>query len=141
MTDIEDRTHQPGMEEMISYAGIPLFSELCAAMEREYQPQHRIEYSGEKGFSGWNLKFRKAGRTLCTVYPRRGHFLMLLVIGPKEKARAEALLPAFSASFRARYSGAREFMGQRWMMLDFDAPSEEYEDALRVVRLRREGSR
>ncbi len=141
MTDIEDRTHQPDMEEMISYVGIPLFSELCAAMERDYQPQRRIEYSGEKGFSGWNLKFKKSGRTLCTVYPRRGHFLMLLVIGPKEKEYVEALLPTFTAAFRDRYSGTREFMGQRWMMLDFDAPCGEYEDALRVVRIRRESGR
>ena len=58
MTDIEDRTHQADMEEMISYVGIPLFNELCAAMERDYQPQRRIEYSGEKGFSGWNLKVK-----------------------------------------------------------------------------------
>jgi len=141
MTDMEDRTYQPDMEEMISYVGIPLFRELCAAMERDYRPLCRIEYSGEKGFSGWNLKFKKAGRTLCTVYPRRGHFFLLLVVGPREKERAEALLPMFSSAFRARCNGTREFMGQRWMMLDFDAPCGEYEDALRIVRIRRESSR
>jgi hypothetical protein len=141
MIDIEDKLYQPSVEELIAFVNKPLFGELCETMEREYEPRCHIEYSGEKGYSGWNLKFKKAGRTLCTVYPRPGCFRMLLVVGPKEKERVETLLPTFSAAFRERWNGTRELMGQRWMMLDFDEPSEEYGDALRIIRIRRESKR
>ena len=139
MTDIQGRTNRPDREEMTSCVGIPLFRAFCAAMERDYQPLCRIEYSGEKAFSGWNLKFRKADA--LHRLPRRGHFLLLPVVGPREKERAEALLPTLPEDFRERCRGTREFMGQRWMVLDFRAPCGEYEGALRVIRIRRESKR
>nr|WP_305115698.1 DUF3788 family protein [uncultured Acetatifactor sp.] len=32
---------------------------------------------------------KKAGRTLCTIYPREGYFTVMVVIGTREKDAAE----------------------------------------------------
>ena len=137
MTDIEDKTRQPSVEELCQYVGNPLFDELCAEMEREYAAVKSVEYSGDKILLGWNLKFKKAGRTLCTVYPRKGHFPMLLIVGRKEKERTEALLPSLSEEFQSIYSATQEGMGQRWLLLEFSTRTQLYDDALKIIRLRR----
>ena len=84
MRGLEDKNRKPDIDELSRFVQNPLFDELCRYMDSEYQAIRCIEYSGDKVLLGWNLKFKKAGRTLCTVYPRPGHFPMLLIVGRKE---------------------------------------------------------
>ena len=139
MIDVENKAYPPTLAELDAYVSNPLFGDLCRRMEDEHQALCKIEYSGDKVLLGWNVKFKKAGRTLCTVYPRRGHFPMLLVVGQREKPAVEALLPRLSSEFQALYHATQEGMGQRWLLLDFAAPSPLYDDALTVIRIRRRG--
>ena len=138
MRGLEDKNRKPDIDELSRFVQNPLFDELCRYMDSEYQAIRCIEYSGDKVLLGWNLKFKKAGRTLCTVYPRPGHFPMLLIVGRKEKERVEALLPSLSEKFQQIYRETKEGMGQRWMLLNFDARTPAFEDAMKVVRIRRE---
>ena len=50
----------------------------------------------------------------------------------------EALLPSLSEKFQQIYRETKEGMGQRWMLLNFDARTPAFEDAMKVVRIRRE---
>ena len=138
MLDIEDRSYMPDMAELAAYVGNPRFDELCRRMADGYKALHTIEYSGDKVLLGWNVKFSKAGRTLCRAYPRRGHFPMLLVVGRKETDRVEALLPSFSHAFQSIYNGTQEGMGQRWLLLDVGEDDALLDDACEIVRIRRE---
>lgn len=87
---------------------------------------------------GWNLKFRKGGRSLCTVYPRKGYFTVLVVVGRREKERAEALLPQLSEGLRAVYERSYEGNGQRWMMIDLSREDEDFRGVQALIQLRRE---
>ena len=136
---IRDKTRQPSAAEIGEYINTPLFDELCRYMEDEYQALRKIEYSGDQVLLGWNMKFKKAGKTLCTVYPARGRFSMLLVVGPKEKPWVEERLPTFSDGFQRIYRETKEGMGQRWLLLPLETPSALYDDALRVICIRRRG--
>ena len=41
----------------------------------------------DKGiWKGWNVKYKKSGKALCTLYPKQGYFQALVVIGAKESA-------------------------------------------------------
>lgn len=126
------------MSEMHQLVDLPLFKQLNRHMEEAYQALSSIDYSGDKLLLGWNIRYHKVGRTLCRVYPRARHFHMLLVVGPKEKQRVEDMLPGMSAAFQEVYQHTKEGMGQRWLVLTFDGPSPTYDDALKVIRIRRE---
>ena len=39
-------------------------------MDEEYKAVCRIEYSKDVWARGWNVKFKKAGKSLCVVYPK-----------------------------------------------------------------------
>lgn len=139
MLDLQNRQVEPSLSEISGYIQNPLFDALCAYMNEKYQALRKIEYSKDVWFPGWNVKFRKAGKGLCVVYPKMGCFAMLVVVGNRERERVERLLPQFSAEFQKIYAQTREGMGQRWLMLDLDTDDRLYRDALRIIQIRRAG--
>ena len=138
MINIEDKSYQPSIPEISEYICNPLFDELYSYMNKQYNAICKVEYSGDNILLGWNVKFSKAGRTLCRIYPRKGHFPMLLIVGMKEKERVEELLPSLSEGFKNIYLNTKEGMGQRWMIFDFTEHDDIYDDVLKIIRIRRE---
>ncbi len=53
---------------------------------------------------GWNVKYRKGGKALCSLYPKQGYFAALIAIGEKEKTEAEMLMPHCDAYTRELYA-------------------------------------
>ncbi len=102
-----------------------------------YQCNERIEYSSCSWEKGWNVKFKKAGKTLCTVYPRERYFTVMIVIGTKEKALVEARLPECTMELFDLYHQTKEGNGQRWLMIDLEDKGNLYRDVLRLIQIRR----
>ena len=86
MIDLQDKGVCPALEEISEYVRNPVFMEFCSEIKDTYKCKEKIEYSSCSLERGWNIKFKKAGKTLCTVYPREGYFTVLVVVGAKEKA-------------------------------------------------------
>lgn len=136
MIDITDKSRMPGLDEITAYIGNPLFDKICAHLRASYRAAHTVMYSGDKQLQGWNVRFSKSGKTLCRLYPQRGCFKVLVVVGPKEKARAESLLPELSEDMRAIWRASPEGMGQRWLMIDLTSDDALCRDTLALVALR-----
>ncbi|PWM56735.1 MAG: hypothetical protein DBX91_13315 [Subdoligranulum variabile] len=137
MISLTDKACCPAMEEVAAYIRNPLFRQFCGDMKEAFGCAPRMEYSACSWERGWNLKFKKGGKNLCTLYPRENYFTVLVVVGAKEKPAAEALLPACTPELRAIYSAAKEGNGQRWLMIDLEDRDALYADVLRLIRLRR----
>ena len=89
---------------------------------------------------GWNIKFKKSGKSLCTIYPRESYFTVMVVVGRKEKAFVEAILEECTPQLREIYHQTKEGNGQRWLMLDLEDCEAMYQDILRLIAIRRGGS-
>ncbi len=138
MIDITDKSRQPSIDELADYISNPLFPALCAHMADAHKALLSVDYSGDRQLLGWNLRFRKGSRSLLRLYPRHGCFAVLLVVGRREKARVEALLPGMSEAMRDIYAETKEGMGQRWLLIELGEPGALYNDVLELVRIRRE---
>lgn len=136
MLDLQDRGHCPGLEEIGAYVGSGVFDRFCAQLKDLYRCTEKIEFSACSLERGWNIKFRKAGRSLCTVYPRQAYFTVLVVVGRREKEAVEAVLPACTAQLRELYRETREGNGQRWLMIDLEDEDELYRDVFRLLEIR-----
>ena len=115
------RDMQPGMEQISAFAGTPLWEGLCGWLEAEWSVRPLVQYSGCSGAKGWNVKYRKSGRALCTLYPGLpggGSFTCLISSGPKEAVEAEAYLGAACGCVRDIYWAAPPLNGARWLMLE-----------------------
>lgn len=137
MTDLRDKTTRPTLEDMTAYVRNPVFRDFCAALMERYGCREAIEYSACSMEPGWNVKFKKSGRALCTVYPRETYFTAMVVVGRRERETVEAVLPDCSPQLRELYAQTREGNGQRWLMIDLEDRDQLYQDVFRLMDIRR----
>ena len=126
---------EPALEQIAAYIGNPLWGELRAFMEGAYGVTPQVQYSGCGGAPGWNVKYRKSGRALCTLYPDKGEYTCLVCIGLREEQEAELALLACTDYTRELFHSVKPLNGSRWLMLQINSP-ERLEDAKRLIAAR-----
>jgi len=134
-----DRSWEPTSEIVTAYVNNPLWSDLCRYVEAEYQVKPVFEYS-RCSMPGWNVKYRKAGRSLCTLYPMEGYFVALVVISEREKMETEFLLPSFTTYLQQLYHDTKAGMGQKWLMIDVKNDSV-LDDVKQCIAIRRKSKK
>lgn len=136
MIDLQDKSLCPTLEEIGLYIRNPVFGEFCSDIQRIYQCREKIEFSSCSLERGWNVKFKKSGKSLCTIYPRELYFTVMLVAGRKEKVPFEAILPSCSVKLQEIYAGTKEGNGQKWLMVNLEDKDEVYRDIFRFMEIR-----
>lgn len=126
---------EPSFIQIADYIETPLWVELNCHLQNVYQAKPELSYSKCSMQKGWNVKYRKGGRALCTLYPMSGFFLALVVIGEKERAAAELLMPSMSRYTRELFQRTAAFMGGKWLMLEVTSP-DRLDDVSRLIALR-----
>ena len=140
MVDLMDKKYHPSLEEISEYIGCPMFLRFCSELKETYKCSEQIEFSSCSMERGWNIKFKKSGKSLCTIYPRESYFTVMVVVGRTEKAGVEAMLEECTPQLREIYHQTKEGNGQRWLMLDLEDCEAMYQDILRLIAIRRGGS-
>ena len=80
---IIDRDHTPTISEAGSYIGgvaEELWQKLNQYIKSTYKTTPKAAYSGCSSQPGWNFKYQKSGKALCTLYPEKGKFIVLVVV-------------------------------------------------------------
>lgn len=137
MMDIQDRNYCPNLQEIDEYIKNPVFKQFCLEIKTKYKCNEKIEYSSCSYEKGQNIKFKKAGKTLCTIYPRKNYFTVMVVIGKKEKEQTQLILHELSYNIQKIYHNTREGNNQKWLMIDLNENDEVYKDILRLIDIRR----
>lgn len=127
---------KPSMATISAYINNPLFECLCKHLEIEYQSKPVLEYSRCSMQCGWNVKYKKAGRTLCTLYPMEGYYIALIVIGDREMSETEIMLPSFTEYLQQLYKETKTGMGQKWLMINVTDEAV-LEDVKQCIAIRR----
>lgn len=137
MIDLQDKNSCPTIEEISDCVRNPIFMDFCSEIKNTYKCDEKIEYSSCSWEKGWNIKFKKSGKTLCTIYPRDGYFTVMVVVGTKEKVFVETALPECTVELQNIYNQTQEGNGQRWLMIDLEDKDGLYDDLLRLIQIRR----
>ncbi|PKM58269.1 MAG: DNA-binding protein [Firmicutes bacterium HGW-Firmicutes-3] len=127
---------KPSIETIKAYVGSILFDSLCTFVETQYQVKPVLEYSKCSLQYGWNIKYKKSGRSLCTLYPMEGYFIALIVIGERERVEAEMTLPLFTEYLQQLYHETKIGMGQKWLMIHV-TDQKILEDVKQCIAIRR----
>lgn len=107
----------PTLENISKYINNELWQDLNLLLQITYQIQPKLAYSRCSMQSGWNVKYQKSGKSLCTLYPMEGYFIALVVIGNKEMEEAEMLMPLCSKYIQTLYQETPFSAGGRWLMV------------------------
>ena len=136
MIDLPDKYYCPTLEELAGYVRNPVFALFCSEIKEKYKCVEKIEFSACSLEPGWNVKFKKTGKTLCTIYPKESYFTVMVVVGIKEKEHVEEILPGCTAQLQEIYHHTKEGNGQRWLMLPLEDAGDMYGDIFRLIEIR-----
>lgn len=136
MIDLKDPSHSPTLDEIGTYIQNPVFQKFCSEIKDAYKCTEKIEYSCCSMEPGWNVKFKKSGKSLCTLYPRESYFTAMIVVGRKEKESVEEILPECTSRLQELYEETKEGNWQRWLMIDLEDHDSMYHDVLRLIKIR-----
>ena len=109
---------QPNEKDIAQYIDSVLWTEINEFLTTNYEVRPNISYSSCSAQPGWNVKYRKSGRSLCTLYPMSGYFIALVVIGEKEMNETELLLPELSDYTRKLFTDTVFSVGGKWLMIN-----------------------
>ena len=133
--EMYDRGAQPGSAEIAAFVGSPWWPQLKDYLLHQLGAKELTEYSQCSAQRGWNVKFKKKGKSLCTLYPMDGYFIALVVINAQLAEAAEAMLPGCTQHLQELYQRTPFSAGGRWLMMEIKDQAI-YEDLLQLINLR-----
>jgi AraC family transcriptional regulator len=139
-SDLFNKEHEPMTEQIAEFIATPLWGDLTDYLQQTYNIRPKTEYSGcamdGGAWKGWKVKYKKSGKSLCTLYPKQGYFLALITVGAKEVDEAELLIPLCGDYVKGLYEST-EFGKNYGKMLGIEVTSEEVlRDAKELITLR-----
>ena len=130
---------KPSMEDIRSFIGEakPLWDELVSFIEQAYKSKPQQDYSKCPAQPGWNVKFKKGGKSLCTLYPMQDYFIVLIVVGAREENAVEAAARAdvFAGYVKALYQKTVFSAMGKWLMIEVKDETV-LEDIKRLIEIR-----
>ena len=80
--EVFNKDTQPSEYEIKDFIGTELFTDLDNHLRDRYKVKQKLAYSNcsmdNNVWRGWNIKYQKSGKSLCTIYPQQGYFLALV---------------------------------------------------------------
>ena len=119
--ELFDREHEPSEAQINGFVNTPLLSELDGYLRETYKVKPKLSYSGcgmdGGAWKGWNIKYQKSGKSLCTVYPKQGYLQLLVTIGARGVNEAELLMP-FCTEYVQNLFKQSDFHGSKYLGIE-----------------------
>ncbi|MHB8077448.1 DUF3788 domain-containing protein [Desulfosporosinus fructosivorans] len=130
-----DGNNQPSYDDFGSYIENSLWGELNSYLQQTYAAKPQMAYSNCSMQRGWNVKYKKGGKSLCKLYPMQGYFIALVVIGAKEAAAADLLIRLCSSYTQNLYEQTNSSNDSKWLMVEIRSV-EILQDVKNLIHLR-----
>ena len=127
--------HEPTEEEILATIGIAkLWLDLKQYLDQRYDFLPELVFYGKK--YGWTIRYRKSGKTLCSLFPENGAFTALVVLGRKEGEKASQILDELSPATRKLIGSAQQLHDGKWLWIRVGKPAH-VEDVKRLLATKR----
>ena len=113
--------HEPSMNEIsfcLEEKVREKWLELTGFIGDNYKTKHNISYSSCSAKPGWNVKYKKSSKALCTLYPEKEHFTVLVVLGRNDIGVFEESREEFCPYINDLYDHCALFNGTKWLMIE-----------------------
>lgn len=134
---ITDKKHKPTEQEILGYIGErakEAWLEVRQFIEDRYDLVPETIFYGTK--YGWTIRYRKSGRTLCSLFPEKGGFTVLIVLGKKESEKALLLRSELSSKIRKLFEDTEQLHDGRWLWIRLLTTSDTH-DVKKLLQLKR----
>jgi len=113
-----DKTQEPTEEEMMIFIGEQagdVWVELRHFIEDNYDFAPETAFYGAK--HGWTVRYRRSGKTLCSLFPEKGGFSVLLVLGRKDSEKALSMRDELSTRMNTILRSTEQLHDGRWLWI------------------------
>ncbi len=133
-TAFMDREHRPAESEILDVLGpsASLWERLTTYIDEAYGIEPTF-VPPSKNY-GWDVKYRKGGKTLVSLTPDREGFTALVVLGEKETEAARRL--ELGEHVSAVFDDARQLRDGRWLFVAVES-ARDVEDLERLLAVKR----
>ncbi len=90
-----------------------LWTDLVDYLASRYDHEPIMAREGKD--QSWTIRYRKGGKTLVTLGPGKGEFVVLVVLGKDEVAKAKAV--RLSGRVKETFETAKQFHDGRWLWI------------------------
>ena len=111
-----DGDKRPGESGMLAALGkreALLWTQLRAFLKKNFDFVPESDFYGKK--YGWCYKYRRKGKTLCTLFPEMKAFTVLVTLGKKQVAQFEEHASRFNEDTRALFKTAYQYHDGKWL--------------------------
>ena len=131
----------PNEEEMTALLGQSLYdlwNKLCAHIDEKYD----MDCLWNNGGKAWKYeyKYRRGGKTLCTLYARENCVGFMIILGKEERLKFEAEREHYSKEIQNRYDEAQTYHDGKWIMFE-PVDTSLFDDFIRLLRIKRKPNR
>ncbi len=113
-----DKTRKPDSKEIISFIGDqigPKWFEMKDFLKTHYDFKPETVFYGNK--YGWTVRYRKSGRTLCSLFPEKGAFTILITLGKKESELVLSMKLELSSQLFNLIQESKQLRDGRWLWI------------------------
>ncbi len=117
---ILDKMNKPTEEMILSYFDDDTqrrYIHLIDYIKTNFQAKPDIAYSICSGKPGWNIKYKKGGKAVFTLYPENDCFTVLIVLNNEKMNLFDILENEFSVYMNQLYEKTTIFNGTKWLMI------------------------
>lgn len=108
----------PTMYDFSSHVSNKLFDEFNEYMVSAYDASAIFDYSKCSLTKGWNIKYKKCGKSLCTIYPDENKFTVMVVISRKEYSGFMDIYSSLHSCIHSTYETNKDKNGYCWLMIE-----------------------
>lgn len=115
-----DAGHTPSSEEIENYISEParaLWRDMNIFIQEHYKVSPKTTYSKCAAKPGWNVKYAKSGKSICTLYPEENSFTALVVITLDLEPVIDSMSSGLEPGVVELIRSARPFSGTKWLMI------------------------
>jgi hypothetical protein len=115
---LRDKTRTPNEEEIKRFLGTQAseaWSEIRQFIESRYDFTSETAFYGVK--HGWTVRYRKSGKTLCSLFPEKGQFSVLIVLGKKESEKALSIHDELTPQINNVLRSTEQLHDGRWLWI------------------------
>lgn len=133
--ELYPKDKEPSLDEISAYVGTTQWLNINSWLQSTYRTVPKRSYSACSGAPGWNVKYQKSGKSLCTLYPGAEEYIALVVIGNKETAETELILSTLCPQIQEKYNRVPFVCGGKWLMIEI-RDDQTLDDVKRLIEIR-----
>lgn len=131
----------PGEEEMTALVGKSLYdvwNQLCALIDEKYD----MDCLWNQGGKAWKYeyKYRRGGKTLCTLYARENCVGFMVILGKEERLKFEAEKGNYAKEVQQIYDETQTYHDGKWIMFR-PVDTSLFSDFMKLLRIKRRPNR